>query len=103
MLDTQTFDVVLLVADLRGFMPLSERLAPEQVVAILDRYLETMVEVMPRLWGLPWGIAQAILSISRPYHRNSCRLCSVYCLDDAQVWGIANLIYLWPGKGLGRG
>jgi adenylate cyclase len=38
--------VTFLVSDLRGFMPLSERLAPEQVVAILNRYLETMVEVI---------------------------------------------------------
>ena len=27
-------------------------------------------------------------------NRNSCRFCSVYCLDNAQEWGIANLIYL---------
>jgi adenylate cyclase len=38
--------ITFLVADLRGFMPLSERLAPEQVVAILNRYVETMVEVI---------------------------------------------------------
>src|ERR671924_863190 len=38
--------VTFLVSDLRGFMPLSERLAPEQVVAILNRYLETMVDVI---------------------------------------------------------
>ncbi|HEX9867513.1 MAG TPA: response regulator, partial [Candidatus Tectomicrobia bacterium] len=38
--------VTFLVSDLRGFMPLSERLAPEQVVAIVNRYLETMVEVI---------------------------------------------------------
>jgi adenylate cyclase len=38
--------VTFLVSDLRGFMPLSERLAPEQVVAILNRYLEAMVDVI---------------------------------------------------------
>jgi adenylate cyclase len=38
--------VTFLASDLRGFMPLSERLAPEQVVAIVNRYLETMVEVI---------------------------------------------------------
>jgi adenylate cyclase len=38
--------VTFLVSDLRGFMPLSERLAPEQVVAIANRYLETMVDVI---------------------------------------------------------
>jgi adenylate cyclase len=43
--------VTFLVSDLRGFMPLSERLAPEQVVAILNRYLETMVDVILRYQG----------------------------------------------------
>jgi adenylate cyclase len=38
--------VTFLVSDLRGFMPLSERLAPEQVVAIVNRYLETMVDMI---------------------------------------------------------
>ena len=38
--------VTFLVSDLRGFMPLSERLAPEQVVALVNRYLEAMVEVI---------------------------------------------------------
>jgi adenylate cyclase len=38
--------VTFLVSDLRGFMALSERLTPEQVVAIVNRYLETMVEVI---------------------------------------------------------
>ena len=38
--------VTFLVSDLRGFTPLSEQLEPEQVVTILNRYLETMVEVI---------------------------------------------------------
>jgi adenylate cyclase len=43
--------ITFLVSDLRGFMPLSERLAPEQVVAILNCYLETMVEVILQYQG----------------------------------------------------
>jgi adenylate cyclase len=43
--------VTFLVSDLRGFTPLSERLAPEQVVAMLNRYLEAMIEVIQRYQG----------------------------------------------------
>jgi len=43
--------ITFLVSDLRGFTPLSERLAPEQVVAILNRYLEAMIEVILQYQG----------------------------------------------------
>ena len=43
--------VTMLMADLRGFTSLSGRLAPEQVVAILNRYLGTMVEVIMQYQG----------------------------------------------------
>jgi adenylate cyclase len=43
--------VTILMADLRGFTSLSGRLAPEQVVAILNRYLGTMVEVIMQYQG----------------------------------------------------
>jgi adenylate cyclase len=43
--------VTMLMSDLRGFTSLSGRLAPEQVVAILNRYLGTMVEVIMRYQG----------------------------------------------------
>ena len=35
--------VTMMMTDLRGFTSLSERLAPERVVAMLNRYLTTMV------------------------------------------------------------
>jgi class 3 adenylate cyclase len=35
--------ITMLMTDLRGFTSLSERLAPERVVTILNRYLTTMV------------------------------------------------------------
>jgi adenylate cyclase len=43
--------VTMLLSDLRGFTSLSGRLAPEQVVAILNRYLGTMVEVILQYHG----------------------------------------------------
>jgi adenylate cyclase len=38
--------VTVLMADVRGFTTLSERLAPEQVVALLNSFLETMTEII---------------------------------------------------------
>lgn len=38
--------VTMLMADLRGFTSLSERLAPERVVTMLNRYLTTMVKII---------------------------------------------------------
>ena len=43
--------VTMLMADLRGFTSLSERLAPERVVAMLNRYLTTMVAVIKQYQG----------------------------------------------------
>jgi adenylate cyclase len=43
--------VTMLISDLRGFTSLSGRLAPEQVVAMLNRYLGTMVEVIMQYQG----------------------------------------------------
>jgi len=43
--------ITMLMADLRGFTSLSERLAPERVVAILNRYLTTMVAIIKKYQG----------------------------------------------------
>jgi len=43
--------VSVLFVDVRGFTSLSGRLAPEQVVAMLNRYLGTMVEVIMQYQG----------------------------------------------------
>ena len=47
----QKRQVTMLMADLRGFTSLSGRLEPEQVVAMLNRYLGTMVEVIIQYQG----------------------------------------------------
>ena len=43
--------VTMLMADLRGFTSLSERLAPERVVTLLNRYLATMVNIIKQYEG----------------------------------------------------
>jgi adenylate cyclase len=43
--------VTIMMTDLRGFTAMSERLAPEQVVALLNGYFEVMVEVIVRYQG----------------------------------------------------
>ena len=43
--------VTMLMSDLRGFTPLSERLTPEQVITILNRYFETMTDVIEKYQG----------------------------------------------------
>lgn len=56
--------VTILMADLRGFTSLSNRLAPEQVVVILNRYLGVMVEIISQYQGtIDEFIGDAILVI----------------------------------------
>jgi PAS domain S-box-containing protein len=43
--------VTMMMADLRGFTSLSERLAPDRVVRILNRYLSAMVQVIKHYQG----------------------------------------------------
>ncbi len=43
--------VTMMMSDLRGFTSLSERLVPERVVAILNRYLATMVTIIKQYEG----------------------------------------------------
>jgi len=43
--------VTMMMTDLRGFTSLSERLPPERVVAMLNRYLGAMVDVIKRYQG----------------------------------------------------
>jgi len=43
--------VTMMMADLRGFTSMSERLAPERVVYLLNRYLSAMVPIIKRYEG----------------------------------------------------
>ena len=44
-------EITLLVSDLRGFTSLAGRLPPEDVIRILNRYLERVVEILTRYRG----------------------------------------------------
>ena len=43
--------VSIMMTDLRGFTPLSEKLAPEAVVAVINNYLKEMVEIIQKYGG----------------------------------------------------
>ena len=47
----ETRDVTFLVSDLRGFTALSARMAPHEVIDILNRYLKRMIEIIARYRG----------------------------------------------------
>jgi class 3 adenylate cyclase len=44
-------EVTLLVSDLRGFTTMAEHLAPQEVIDLLNRYLERMVDIITRYQG----------------------------------------------------
>jgi adenylate cyclase len=44
-------EVTFLVSDLRGFTALTSRLSPHQVIEIMNRYFEHMVEIIARYRG----------------------------------------------------
>lgn len=79
--------VTMLMSDLRGFTPLSERLAPEQVVALLNRYLGTMIEVIVRYQGtINDFLGDAILVIfGAPFWREDDAQRAVACAVAMQL------------------
>src|SRR5919109_1315604 len=44
-------EITLLVSDLRGFTSLAARLSPPEVIAILNRYFERMIDIIARYRG----------------------------------------------------
>jgi class 3 adenylate cyclase len=57
-------ETTILMSDLRGFTAMAERLAPQEVIQVLNLYLETMVDVISRYEGtIDEIIGDAILVI----------------------------------------
>lgn len=79
--------VTILMSDLRGFTSLSNRLMPEQVVIILNRYLEAMVDVITHYQGtIDEFIGDAILVIfGAPLWREDDAARAVACAVAMQL------------------
>jgi adenylate cyclase len=79
--------VTILMADLRGFTSMTSRLAPEQVVVILNRYLGTMVDVITQYQGtIDEFIGDAILVIfGAPLWREDDAARAVACAVAMQL------------------
>ena len=77
----------ILMADLRGFTSLSERLPAEDVVAMLNIYLETMTEIIQKYQGtIDEFIGDAILVIfGAPILRPDDHLRAVACAVEMQL------------------
>ncbi len=77
----------ILMADLRGFTSLSERLPAEEVVAMLNIYLETMTEIIQKYQGtIDEFIGDAILVIfGAPILRPDDPLRAVACAVEMQL------------------
>ncbi len=65
-------EVTIMMSDIRGFTTLSEQLAPQQVVAMLNRYLGTMTEIIMAHNGtIDEFIGDAILTVFGAPQRRS--------------------------------
>jgi adenylate cyclase len=79
--------VTVLMSDLRGFTATSERLAPEQVVKVLNRYLGAMAEVITRHRGtIDEFIGDAVLALfGAPHQRPDDAARAVACAIEMQL------------------
>ena len=79
--------VSVLMSDLRGFTATSERLAPEQVVRVLNRYLGAMAEVITRHRGtIDEFIGDAVLALfGAPHQRPDDAARAVACAIEMQL------------------
>jgi len=73
--------VTILMSDIRGFTTLSERLAPAQVVTLINRYLAAMTDIIMAHQGtIDEFIGDAILAVfGAPQHRNDDADRAVHC------------------------
>jgi adenylate cyclase len=80
-------EVTVLMADLRGFTSLSENLAPEQVVALLNGFLESMTEIIIAHGGtIDEILGDAVLVIfGAPVRHHDHARRAVSCAVDMQL------------------
>jgi class 3 adenylate cyclase/CheY-like chemotaxis protein len=83
--------VTVLMSDLRGFTATSERLAPEQVVRALNRYLGTMAEIITRHRGtIDEFIGDAVLALfGAPHQRGDDAARALACAIEMQLAMVA--------------
>ncbi len=90
-------EVTILMSDLRGFSSMSEGLGPDQVVHIINRYLEEMVNVILEFGGtIDEFIGDAILvifgaPISTEDHAEKAVACALAMQNAMSVVNAANL------------
>jgi len=79
--------VTIMMSDLRGFTALSEKLDPEQVVAVLNNYLGKMAEIVTAYNGtIDEFIGDAILALfGAPIHREDDAERAVVCALQMQL------------------
>jgi adenylate cyclase len=79
--------ITMMMTDLRGFTSLSERLAPERVVTMLNRYLTTMVTIIKQYQGtIDEFIGDAILVLfGAPVWQEDDAQRAVACAVDMQL------------------
>lgn len=80
-------EVTIMMSDIRGFTTLSEQLAPQQVVAMLNRYLGTMTDIIMAHNGtIDEFIGDAILTVfGAPQRRDDDADRAVRCALAMQV------------------
>ena len=78
--------VSILMSDLRGFSNISENLAPEQVVEVLNTYLGKMADIISKYMGtIDEFIGDAILAIfGAPFLRDDDAVRAVACATEMQ-------------------
>jgi adenylate cyclase len=79
--------ITIMMSDLRGFTALSEKLDPEQVVALLNNYLGKMAEIVTAYNGtIDEFIGDAILALfGAPIHREDDAERAVVCALQMQL------------------
>jgi adenylate cyclase len=101
--------VTILLADIRGFTQLSERLQPEQVVALLNRYLREMTDICERYQGTVTDIVgdEILLTFGAPQpmtdHAKAAVACSIEMQNKMDEINAANVADALPELEIGIG